>query len=126
MKIDYSSFLDKLWEAMPLDDFVTMASSPQFLGNPLLKTQHFVGLSLWDKASESEIVGTHQLRVPHQKYTDSSMRDVAVKGHAHGIATIWYRRVEGDWKFAGVKPEIRWSEFNYEDVFKEGRDHFGD
>ena len=107
-----------------------MASSPKFLGNPLLKTQHFVGLSTWHKVNDDEIVGVHQLRVPHQRYTDSSMREVAVKGHAHGIATMWYKRVaveEGqEWKFAGVCPQIRWSEFDYDKVFSEGKDHFGD
>jgi scytalone dehydratase len=111
---------------MPRDEFIAMASSQHFLGNSLLKTQHFVGLSTWDKSGEDEILGTHQLRVPHQKYTDASMREVAVKGHAHGIATMWYRKVEGEWKFAGVKPDIRWTEYDYANIFKEGREEFGD
>ena len=111
---------------MPVDEFVAMASDSHFLGNPLLKTQHFVGLSTWEKVSADEIVGTHQLRVPHQRYTDASLREVAVKGHAHGIATMWYRRVDGVWKFAGVRPQTRWTEHNYADVFAEGREHFGE
>jgi scytalone dehydratase len=114
-----------MWEAMPKDEFIMMASDPRFLGNPLLKTQHFVGLSTWKKVSDDEIEGTHQLRVPHQKYADSSLKEVAVKGHAHGIATMWYKRVEQEWKFAGVCPQIRWSEFDYDKVFAEGKDHFG-
>ena len=125
-QIDYRSFMDKLWEAMPSDEFVMMASNPQFLGNPLLKTQHFIGLSTWQQVSEDEIVGTHQLRVPHQKYTDSSMREVAVKGHAHGTGTIWYKRVEDSWKFAGVCPHIRWSEYDYDKVFVESKNHYGE
>ncbi|ORX99971.1 Scytalone dehydratase [Clohesyomyces aquaticus] len=126
LRIDYRSFLDKLWEAMPIDDFIAMASDPRSLGNPLLKTQHFVGLSKWDKRDVDEIIGTHQLRVPHQKYTDASLGEVAVKGHAHGIATMWYRKFDGVWKFAGVCPQIRWTEYNYADVFSEGREHFGE
>nr|UWK20067.1 dehydratase [Trichoderma balearicum] len=126
LRIDYRSFLDKLWEAMPSDEFLLMASDPRFLGNPLLKTQHFVGLSKWQKSGENEIVGTHQLRVPHQRYTDSSLTEVAVKGHAHGIATIWYKLVDGEWKFAGVCPQIRWAEFDYDKVFAEGKEHFGE
>ena len=118
--------MDKLWEAMPSDEFIGMASDPHFLGNPLLKTQHFIGLSTWQQVSEDEVVGTHQLRVPHQRYTDSSMREVAVKGHAHGTATMWYRRVDDKWKFAGVCPHIRWSEFDYDKVFAAGKDHFGE
>lgn len=103
-----------------------MASNPCFLGNPLLKTQHFVGLGIWEKVGDDEIVGTHQLRVPHQKYTDSSMETVAVKGHAHGIATMWYRRVKDEWKFAGVCPQIRWCEDDYEKVFAESKEHLGE
>ena len=125
-QIDYRSFMDKLWEAMPSDEFILMASDPRFLGNPLLKTQHFIGLSTWQQVSVDEVVGTHQLRVPHQRYTDSSMQEVAVKGHAHGTATMWYKRVEDEWKFAGVCPHIRWTEYDYDKVFAEGKDHYGE
>ncbi|KAJ8096663.1 Scytalone dehydratase-domain-containing protein [Lipomyces tetrasporus] len=45
---------------MPVEQFIAMASGTQFLGNPLLKTQHFIGLSRWEKTSESEVVGRHQ------------------------------------------------------------------
>lgn len=111
---------------MPAADYLRMASDPRFLGNPLLKTQHFVGLSTFVKTADDEITGTHQLRVAHQKYTDASMSEVAVKGHAHGTGVIWYRRVEGVWKFAGVQPNIRWSEFDYDKVFAKGKEHFGE
>lgn len=111
---------------MPSDEFLEMASDPRFLGNQRLKTQHFVGLSSWEKVSDSEIIGTHQLRVAHQKYTDSDMTEVLVKGHAHGTGIMWYRRVDSVWKFAGLKPNIRWSEFDYDKVFAEGKEHFGD
>ncbi|KAM0794049.1 Scytalone dehydratase-domain-containing protein [Usnea florida] len=129
LRIDYRAFLNKLWEAMPSAEFIAMASSPHFLGNPLLKTQHFVGLSTWQRgADDDEIVGTHQLRVPHQRYKDESMKEVAVKGHAHGTATVWYRRVAvwgHEWKFAGVCPHIRWSEFDYDKIFEQGEEQSG-
>ncbi len=57
------------------------------------------------------------------------MREVAVKGHAHGTATVWYRRVAvwgHEWKFAGVCPHIRWSEFDYDKVFEQGKEQLGD
>ena len=108
---------------MPSADFLAMASSPKFVGNPLLKTQHLVGLSTWAKVSEVEVVGTHQLRVAHQKYTEESLSAVAIKGHAHGTATVWYRRVEGVWKFAGLKPNLRWSEYDYDKIFGDDIHH---
>jgi scytalone dehydratase len=43
MQIDYRSFLNKRWETMPASEFVEMISSPEVLGDPLLKDQHFNG-----------------------------------------------------------------------------------
>jgi len=103
-----------------------MASDPKVLGNPLLKTQHFIGGTKWEKVSEDEIIGWHQLRVPHQKYTDATMSEVAVKGHAHSTNQHWYKKIDGEWKFAGLNPEIRWSEFDFDKVFEEGREELGE
>ncbi|KAF2839357.1 scytalone dehydratase [Patellaria atrata CBS 101060] len=126
LKIDYRSFLDKIWEAMPAEEFVAMASDPNVLGDPLLKTQHFIGGTRFEKISDDEVVGYHQLRVPHQKYTDATRTKVAVKGHAHSTNTHWYRKVDGVWKFAGLSPDIRWYEYDFDKVFASGRDSFGE
>ena len=115
-----------MWEAMPADEYVAMASDPHVLGDPLLKTQHFIGASRWEKVSDTEVVGWHQLRVPHQRYTDETRTEVAIKGHAHGTNQHWYRKVDGSWKFAGLAPEIRWGEFDFEKMFASGRDTFGE
>ncbi|KAK4234118.1 putative scytalone dehydratase [Achaetomium macrosporum] len=126
LRIDYRAFLDKLWEAMPADAFVSMASDPKVLGNPRLRTQHLVGgASKWVKISDTEMIGYHQMRVAHQKYEDDGLTRVAVKGHAHGKATVWYRKVDGVWKFAGIEPDIRWSEYDHDKIFQEGEEHFG-
>lgn len=124
-QIDYRSFLDKLWEAMPAEEFITMISNPAVLGDPLLMTQHFIGGTKWQKVSDTEVIGVHQLRVPHQRYTDASRTQVAVKGHAHSTNTHWYKKIDGVWKFAGLNPEIRWTEYDFDRVFASGRDAFG-
>lgn len=111
---------------MPAAEFIQMASDPKVLGNPLLKTQHFIGGTKWEKVSDDEIIGWHQLRVPHQKYTDATMTEVQVKGHAHSTNQHWYRKIDGEWKFAGLNPEIRWSEFDFDKVFEEGREELGE
>lgn len=95
---------------MPAADFVAMASSKNVLGDPLVKTQHFIGGTKWERVSDDEVIGWHQLRVPHQKYTDSSMKEVAVKGHAHSTNKHWYKKIDGVWKFAGLSPDIRYNE----------------
>ncbi|KAK4246168.1 Scytalone dehydratase [Corynascus novoguineensis] len=127
LRVDYRSFLDKSWEALPAEEFIAMISDKSVLGNPLLRTQHFIGgASKWEKVSDSEIIGYHQLRVPHQVYTDEKLEKVEVKGHCHGYNTHYYRKVNGVWKFAGLKPHIRWTEYNFDKVFVSGRDKFGE
>ena len=111
---------------MPADEFIAMASDPNVLGNPLLKTQHFCGGSKYEKVSDDEIIGYHQLRVPHQRYTDETRTKVAVKGHAHSTNTHWYKKVDGVWKFAGLCPIIHWGEYDFDKVFESGRDTYGD
>jgi scytalone dehydratase len=125
-QIDYRSFLGKLWEAMPASEFVAMASDPNVLGDPLLMTQHFIGASRWEKVSDDEVIGYHQLRVPHQRWTDETRTAVAVKGHAHSHNTHWYKKVNGVWKFAGLNPNIRWGEYEFDQVFASGRELFED
>jgi scytalone dehydratase len=125
LRIDYRSFLDKLWEAMPADEFIAMISDKSVLGNPLLRTQHFVGATRWEKVSDTEVIGWHQLRVPHQVYKDDSITEVSVKGHAHSANQHWYRKVNGVWKFAGLCPDIRWCEYDFDKVFADGRDAYG-
>jgi scytalone dehydratase len=111
---------------MPAEEFIAMISSNSVLGNPLLKTQHFIGGTRWERVSDTEVIGYHQLRVPHQKFTDTSMQTVQVKGHAHSANQHWYRKVDGVWKFAGLLPDIRWSEYDFEKVFESGRENFGE
>ena len=111
---------------MPADEYVAMASDPHVLGDPLLKTQHFIGASKWEMVSDDEAVGWHQLRVPHQRYTDETRREVKVKGHAHGSNQHWYKKVDGTWKFAGLAVEIRWGEFEFDKVFASGEEKFGE
>lgn len=103
-----------------------MASSPAVLGDPLLMTQHFVGATRFEKHADDLIIGYHQLRVPHQKWVDETRKEVKVKGHAHSANKHWYRKIEGVWKFAGLCPDIRWGEYDFEAVFEEGRQEHGE
>lgn len=109
--------MGKVWESLPAQGFVDLASNAHFLGNQRIKTQHFIGASKWVRTGEDEITGYHQMRVAHQKYSDDELKEVRYQGHAHGKATIYYRRCEGVWKFAGLTPDIRWSEHDYDKIF---------
>ncbi|KAF2847110.1 putative scytalone dehydratase [Plenodomus tracheiphilus IPT5] len=117
--VDYRAVMGMSWEAMPAEEFLAMASSPKFLGNARVKTQHFMGQTKWIQTGDGEITGYHQMRVAHQRYKDEELTQVAYKGHAHGKATINYRCIDGEWKFAGLTPDIRWSEDDYAKIFQE-------
>lgn len=109
---------------MPAADYVAMVSDPKVIGDPRIKTQHFVGATKWVKESETEITGYHQMRVAHQKYADDALTEVAVKGHAHGKGKMWYCKVDDVWKFAGIEPDIRWSEYDHDKIFQDGEEKF--
>ncbi|RMZ78050.1 hypothetical protein DV737_g4012, partial [Chaetothyriales sp. CBS 132003] len=126
VRIDYRSFLNKLWPAMPAADFIAMISSSQVLGDKTLKTQHFCGASKFEKVADDEIIGWHQLYVPHQRYTDETLSKVLLMGHAHSTNQHWYKKVDGVWKFAGLNPDIRWFEHDFDKVFAEGRENLGE
>lgn len=110
--------MGKKWDALPVEEFIGMASSPHFLGNARIKTQHFIGASKWTQPDEGQIVGFHQMRVAHQKYGDDELKQVLYHGHAHGKATTYYRNVGGQWKFAGLVPDVRWTEFDCDKIFE--------
>lgn len=129
VRIDYRSFLNKLWPALPSSEYLAMISSTHVLGDPLLRTQHFIGQSKWEKVSEEEVIGYHQMRVPHQRYTGDEkggLGETKLKGHAHGMNKHWYRKIEGSWKFAGLAPVIRWGEFEFDRIFESGREEHGE
>jgi scytalone dehydratase len=135
LRIDYRSFLNKIWEAMPAEEYVAMVSDPKVLGDPRLMTQHFQGASKWEKVSDDEIIGYHQLRVPHQRYTDETRSAVALKGHAHSSNTRklsfarpyrsrtinrllicsldWYKKIDGEVRFALISYTPRWFVTDY-------------
>jgi scytalone dehydratase len=116
LRVDYRALLlARLWEAMPAATYVGMVVG--LLGDSLLSTQHLFGAARWEKLGDDEIVGHHQVRGAHQRYADASRTVVAVKGHGHTCNTYWYRRVDGEWKVAGVRPDLRWFEYDFDKLF---------
>lgn len=104
---------------MEAEDFVAMASNAHFLGNGRIKTQHFIGAGKWTLIGQSEMIAQHQMRVAHQKYADDEMKEVICTGHAHGKATMRFPHIGTEWKFAGLAPDIRWAENEYDKIFGE-------
>ncbi|QLI71127.1 Scytalone dehydratase-like protein Arp1 [Metarhizium brunneum] len=116
--VDYTKIGKEKWDAMSADDFMAMVSNDDFLGDPCVKTQHLIGATYWERVSESKVIGHHQLRAAHQVYTSPDLKTVKLRGHSHATNEHYYVKSNGVWKFAGLKPEVRWNEYKFEEVFK--------
>jgi scytalone dehydratase len=103
---------------MTAEDFVGIMSHIGFVGDPLVHTQHHIGASKWTKVSNEEVIGHHQLRAAHQRYTALDRKTVENKGHGHAMVKHLYKKIGGEWKLAGLRPTVRWNEFEFEKIFK--------
>lgn len=112
----------KEWPRMPAQEFIAMMSRTDELGNPLIATQHLLGGSSWERISECNISGTHQLRAAHIRYEadESGNRSEKAISAVHGHATIkhFYRKgADGAWKLAGLEPSVLFNEGDFSVVF---------
>ncbi|RBR18884.1 uncharacterized protein FIESC28_05806 [Fusarium coffeatum] len=120
LTVDYTEVTGQKWDAMPAQDFVAMVSDKGFVGDPLVDSQHFIGASKYETISEDCIVGSHQLRAAHQRYTAPDKKIVEAKGHCHALMQHTYIRIGGKWKLGGLKPKMYWTEFDFDKIFKGG------
>jgi scytalone dehydratase len=116
--LDYTALGMQHFPNIKAADFIANVSSPTFLGNPTLMCQHLMGVSYWEVVGLNEVTGRHQIRAAHQVYTDTTLKEVKLKGHAHASNVHKYKKIDGVWKLAGVKPTIIWSEFDFDKVFE--------
>ena len=109
-----------------------MMSSPGFLGNPNVDTQHHMGACRFRRVGPDEIEGKWQIRAAHQRYRDEGVsypgvektaktkngeRAVLLTGHSHATITLVYKMVDGVWKWAGIETDIRWNENGFDKMF---------
>ncbi|KAH8697921.1 Scytalone dehydratase [Talaromyces proteolyticus] len=115
--IDYSIVGQQCFPHMKSEEFVSMISSPNFVGDPLVRTQHLIGSANYEWVSDTEIVAVHQIRAAHQRYANLDTTTVAYRGHGYGSVKHWYKKLNGVWKLAGVRPEMYWSEHDFDKIF---------
>lgn len=99
---------------MAADEFVGLMAQVGSVGDPLVHTQHLIGISKWQKISDEEIIGHHQLRTSHQRYSSGDLRTVERKGRGHAMMRHFYRKINGQWKLAGLRPTLRWNEIEFD------------
>jgi scytalone dehydratase len=115
--VDYSIVGHKCFPDMDHEEFISMMSSPDFLGDKLVCTQHLMGAAKYEYVSDTEVIGYHQIRAAHQRYADLDLATVDHKGHGHSLVRHHYKKIDGVWKLAGVCPRVYWNEFNFEKIF---------
>ncbi|KFY25109.1 hypothetical protein V493_04824 [Pseudogymnoascus sp. VKM F-4281 (FW-2241)] len=118
--IDYTQVSGKSYPSMAADSFVAMMSSPGFLGDPLLKTQHLLGACEWEKIDDGFVIARQQLRAGHLRFEDETHKVEKQRGHSHAtnefyFKKVWIKDLDGgqggwEWRWAGLKPEVRWNE----------------
>ena len=117
LQVDYTEIGLQKWANMPADEYMAMVQDPNFLGDPCVMTQHLVGATYYERVSDTEAIGRHQIRAAHQVYTAPDLKTVRFKGHAHASNVHKYRKIDGIWKLAGIKPTILWSEYDFRSVW---------
>lgn len=117
LQVDYTGIGLQKWAGMPADEYMAMVQHPSFLGDPCTMTQHLVGATYYEKISDTETIGRHQIRAAHQVYAAPDLKKVKFKGHAHASNIHYYRKIDGVWKLAGIKPTVLWSEYDFWSVW---------
>ncbi|KFY92186.1 hypothetical protein V500_04273 [Pseudogymnoascus sp. VKM F-4518 (FW-2643)] len=125
--IDYTQVSGESYPAMAAESFVAMMSSPGFLGDPLLKTQHLLGACEWEKVNDDYVIARQQLRAGHLRFEDETHKVEKQRGHSHATNEFYFKKtwiedVEGgqgrwEWRWAGLKPVVRWNEYDFETIF---------
>ena len=116
MVIDYSIVGHERIDDVPSEEFISMMSSPAFLGDPLIRTQHLMGAYKFERVSETEVIGHHQIRAAHQRYKPDGVT-VENRGHGHAHVKHWYSKVDGVWKLSGLCPKVYWNEHDFDKIF---------
>lgn len=118
VNVDYSLLGFGHWPSMPVAEYVKFTGAPHFLGMRSVVSQHLLGVGYFLRTGPNEAEGHHQIRAAHQIYSDESLNSVKLKGHGNSTITHSFRKVDGTWKLAGVRPEGGWGEYNFEEVMK--------
>ncbi|KAI4212279.1 MAG: hypothetical protein LQ351_004992 [Letrouitia transgressa] len=116
LTVNYGGVNEAQHNSLPADEYVNMMKDPLFLGDSNIDSQHLLGLSKWEKVSETVIIGYHQSRAAHMRWNEGR-KTVAAKGHGHGLVTFTYKKIDGIWKWAGITTKVHWNEHEFEKVF---------
>lgn len=77
---------------------------------------HLLGSTYHEKLSDGEINGKCQIRAAHVRYTDIETKELKAKGHRHIVIRHSYKKIDGQWKLSGLRPQVGWNGHNFAGV----------
>ncbi|KAE8307538.1 conidial pigment biosynthesis scytalone dehydratase Arp1 [Aspergillus transmontanensis] len=113
--IDYSALGQPKATAVEPSVYIDHYSSPSQLGNPEVQSHHFIGACKWTRESESNVRVIFQIMAVHRRAPKDG---AAVLATGHGINTIDFTQVEGEWKIVAIKVGVLFIEGDFEGIFK--------
>jgi scytalone dehydratase len=102
------------------DQFLELSKNKNRLGG-LVDCIHHVGASKFERTGPDTVTGHHQVFVKYKRYRSMVKKEDEVEATGEGLTMMlhYYQKVDGNWKLAGVKPQVRMSQFNFPEIFKE-------
>ena len=69
---------------------------------------------------------SHRSRFPIQRHSRPFPHRASSGASTANFSCKRYKKIDGVWKFAGLCPDIRWTEGEFDKVFESGREELGE
>ncbi|KAE8143482.1 hypothetical protein BDV38DRAFT_267375 [Aspergillus pseudotamarii] len=114
--LDYSALGHVKATAVEPSVYIDRYSGPGQLGNPEIQSHHFVGACKWTRESESDVRVIFQIMAVHRRAPPDG--GAAVFATGHGVNTMDFALIDGEWKIAAIKVGVLFMEGDFEGIFK--------
>ncbi|KAB8251752.1 Scytalone dehydratase [Aspergillus flavus] len=113
--VDYSAVGTLKATAVESSVYIDHYSSPAQLGNPDIQSHHFIGACKWARELETHVRVVFQIMAVHRRAPKDG--GAAVLATGHGVNTMDFKQVEGEWKIAAIKVGVLFMEGDFEGIF---------
>lgn len=117
-QLDYSEAFGTTYDNISASEFMKMSNHPNRLGG-LVDCIHHIGASKFTRNGPDSVTGHHQVRVEYKRFTSMEKKEIEAEGSGLTIMLHTYKKTDGEWKLAIIKPTNRLSAFNYDKIFAE-------
>ncbi|KAE8376943.1 hypothetical protein BDV26DRAFT_222039 [Aspergillus bertholletiae] len=113
--LDYSALGQPKAPGVQPSVYIGHVSSPGQLGTPDVNTHHFIGACKWMRESESQARVVFQIQAVHRRAPQDG--NAAMLATGHGLNTMDFTLVQGEWKIAALKVGVLWIEGDLDKIF---------